>query len=104
MKIALCLSGQPRCVKQGYEFVKRNILDGNDVTVFCHVWETPEVIDIEIYKPEAFMIEKSLTNDLSKYTRVPPPQPNWKVKDPAKSVWNLTYSLMKANDIKNVYE
>ena len=98
MKIALCLSGQPRCVKQGYEFVKRNILDGNDVTVFCHVWETPEVIDIEIYKPEAFMIEKSLTNDLSKYTRVPPPQPNWKVKDPARSTYNQLYGIMKCNE------
>ena len=104
MKIALCLSGQARSVKQGYEFVKRNILDGNDVTVFCHVWETPEVIDIEIYKPEAFMIEKSLTNDLSKYTRVPPPQPNWKVKDPARSTYNQLYGILKANELKKVYE
>jgi hypothetical protein len=104
MKIALCLSGQARCVKQGYEFVKKNLLDGNDVTVFCHVWESPEVVDIELYKPEALMIEKSLTNDLSKYTNVPPPQPNWKVKDPARAAWNLMYSLKVANELKNVYE
>jgi len=104
MKIALCLSGQARCVKQGYEFVEKNILKGNDVTVFCHVWESPEVIDIEIYKPEAFMIEKSLTNDLSKYTRVPPPQPNWKVKDPARSTYNQLYGIMKCNELKTVYE
>jgi hypothetical protein len=104
MKIALCLSGQARCVKQGYEFVKKNLLDGNDVTVFCHVWESPEIIDIELYKPEALMIEKPLTNDLSKYTNVPPPQPNWKVKDPARAAWNLMYSLKGANELKNVYE
>ena len=104
MKIALCLSGQARSVKQGYEFVKKNLLDGNDVTVFCHVWESPEVVDIELYKPEALMIEKPLTNDLSKYTRVPPPQPNWKVKDPARAAWNLLYSLKVANELKNVYE
>jgi len=104
MKIALCLSGQPRCVSQGYDFVKKNILDGNDVTVFCHVWEAPEVIDIEIYKPEAFTIEKSLTNDLSKYTRVPPPQPNWKVKDPARSTWNQLYAIRECNSLKSVYE
>ena len=104
MKIALCLSGQARCVKQGYEFVKKNLLDGNDVTVFCHVWESPEVVDIELYKPEALMIEKPLTNDLSKYTNVPPPQPNWKVKDPARAAWNLMYSLKVANELKNVYE
>ena len=38
MKIALCLSGQARSVKAGYEFHKRNILDGTDVTVFIHTW------------------------------------------------------------------
>ncbi len=103
-KIALCLYGQPRFVKEGYEFVKRNILEGNDVTVFCHVWESPEIADIEIYKPETFMIEKSLTNDLSKYTRVPPPQPNWKVKDPARSTYNQLYGIMKCNELKTVYE
>jgi hypothetical protein len=104
MKIALCLSGQARNVTQGYEYVKKNLLDGNDVTVFCHAWESPSVADIELYKPAALMIEKPLTNDLSKYTRVPPPQPNWKVKDPARAAWNLMYSLKVANELKRVYE
>ena len=104
LKIALCLSGQPRCVKEGYEYYKKNLLDHYDVDVFCHVWDTAGAEHIAAYKPVTLMIEKPLTNDLSKYTRVPPPQPNWKVKDPAKSVWNLTYSLMKANEIKKVYE
>ena len=104
LKIALCLSGQPRCVKEGYEYYKKNLLDHYDVDVFCHVWDTAGAEHIAAYKPITLMIEKPLTNDLSKYTRVPPPQPNWKVKDPAKSVWNLTYSLMKANEIRKVYE
>lgn len=99
MKIALCLSGQPRCVKQGYEYHKKNLLDRYDVDVFCHVWEAPGVEEVELYQAIATMIEKPLTNDLSKYTRVPPPQPNWKVKDPARAAWNLTYSLMKANEL-----
>jgi hypothetical protein len=104
MKIALCLSGQPRSVKHGYEFVKKNILDGNDVTVFCHVWEAPEAAELEIYKPEVVMIEKSLETDLSKYTNVPPPQPNWKVKDPARSTWNQLYAIKMCNNLKTVYE
>ena len=103
-KIALCLSGQPRCVKQGYEYHKKNLLDHYDVDVFCHVWDLPGIEDIASYKPIAAMIEKPLTNDLSKYTRVPPPQPNWKVKDPARAAWNLTYSLMKANELKIIHE
>lgn len=104
MKIALCLSGQPRCVEKTYEFVKKSLLDGNDVTVFCHVWDTPEAAAVEIYKPEAVMIEKSLDNDLSKYTRVPPPSPNWKIKDPARSTWNQLYAVMKCNELKSLYE
>lgn len=104
MRIALCLSGQPRSVKQGYEFVKRNILDGNDVTVFCHVWDSPEVGDISIYEPELVVIEKPLDNDLSKYTNVPPPQPNWKVKDPARSTWNQLYAIESCNRFKTAYE
>lgn len=105
MKIALCLSGQPRCFKEGFEYHKKNLLDKYDVTVFCHVWNSPDIDELfNLYKPEATMIEESLTNDLSKYTRVPPPQPNWKVKDPARAAWNLTYSLMKANQLKSDYE
>ena len=104
MKIALCLSGQPRSVNQGYEFVKKNILDGNDVTVFCQVWETDGAEDLDIYKPEVVFMEKSLNTDLSKYTNVPPPQPNWKVKDPARSTWNQLYAIEVANTLKSVYE
>jgi len=103
-KIALCLSGQPRCVKQGYEYHKKNLLDHYDVDVFCHVLDSPGIEDVSVYAPVAAMIEKPPTNDLSKYTRVPPPQPNWKVKDPARAAWNLTYSLMKANELKIINE
>jgi hypothetical protein len=55
MKIALCLSGQPRCFEQGFEYHKKNLLDRYDVTVFCHVWQTPKAKDIfELYKPAKF--------------------------------------------------
>ena len=104
MKIALCLSGQPRSVKQGYEFVKKNILDGNDVTVFCQVWEADGAEALDLYKPEVVLMEKPLNTDLSKYTNVPPPQPNWKVKDPARSTWNQLYAIKVANTLKSVYE
>lgn len=38
MKIALCLSGQPRVVDQGFHNIKQSILDKNDVDVFIHTW------------------------------------------------------------------
>lgn len=37
-KVALCLSGQPRSYKKGYEYHKRNLLDHYDVDVFMHSW------------------------------------------------------------------
>jgi hypothetical protein len=105
MKVALCLSGQPRSVKEGYEYVKKNLLDLNDVTVFCHVWESPNVeLVSELYKPEVLMVEKPINPDLSKYTRVPPPQPNWKVKNPALSTYAQLYALNKCNELKSIYE
>lgn len=41
MKVALCLSGQPRFFKQSFEYLKMNVLDLNDVDVFLHTWELP---------------------------------------------------------------
>ena len=105
MKIALCLSGQPRSVAKGYEFVQKNLLSRNDVTVFIHAWSGEEVNHaIELYKPERYKIDPALTNDLSKYTNVPPPQPNWKVKDPARSTWNQLYAVYQCNKLKSMYE
>lgn len=46
MKIALCLSGQPRSYEKGYEYLKKNLFDHHDVDVFIHTWEYPiELLD-----------------------------------------------------------
>ena len=42
MKIALCISGQPRDIDINYPIHKASILDGNDVDVFIHTWFDPE--------------------------------------------------------------
>lgn len=105
MKIALCLSGQPRSVAKGYEFVNKNLLSRNDVTIFIHAWSGEEAkAAIELYNPERYKTDPALTNDLSKYTNVPPPQPNWKVKDPARSTWNQLYAVYQCNKLKSMYE
>ena len=75
MKIALCLVGQARSVEAGYEFHKKNILDGNDVTVFFHTWETDEKLHekmIELYKPDDYIVEPNLIVDFSRYPNTPP--------------------------------
>ena len=107
MKIALCLTGQPRMVEAGYEFHKQNILDGNDVKVFFHTWETEEQLHgkaIELYQPSNWLVEKSLDVDLSKYTNTPPSSPNWKVKDGRMSTYAQLYAIERCNSMKCIYE
>jgi hypothetical protein len=107
MKIALCLVGQARSVGAGYEFHKKNILDGNDVTVFFHTWETEERLHekaLDLYQPSNWLIEKSLDADLSKYTNTPPPSPNWKVKDGRMSTYAQLYAIERCNSMKCIYE
>jgi len=107
MKIALCLSGQARSVEAGYQFHKKNILDGNDVTVFFHTWATEENLyakALELYKPANWALEQPLNVDLSKYTRTPPPSPNWKVKDGRMSTYAQLYAIERCNSMKCIYE
>lgn len=39
MKVALCLSGQPRSFEAGYEYHKKNLLDHYNVDVYMHTWD-----------------------------------------------------------------
>ena len=42
MKIALCLSGQPRDVDIIYPILKQTVIDNNDVDAFVHTWWDPD--------------------------------------------------------------
>lgn len=49
MKIALCLSGQPRFVDEVAPFILKNVCDGYDVDTFIHFW-FDEKLQTEPYK------------------------------------------------------
>lgn len=105
MKIALCISGQPRCFEEGFKFHYKNLISQNDVDVFCHVWNFDKIGKlIELYKPKKIIVEESITPDLSKYVRVPPPTPSWKVKNPALSTYAQLYAINKVFSLKQEYE
>ena len=107
MKIALCLVGQARSVEAGYEFHKKNILDGSDVTVFFHTWETDEKLHekmIELYKPDDYIVEPNLSVDFSRYPNTPPPSPNWKVKDGRMSTLAQLHGIHWCMAIKKRWE
>lgn len=104
-KIALCLSGQPRSVELAFPYVKNNILGGNDVTVFTFSWGKNNQNILDLYKPALSIVrEQNVIPDFSQYTRFPPPQPNWKVKDPKLSTWSQLYAIAECNELKKQYE
>lgn len=42
MRVALCLSGEPRFFKETYPNIKRHLIDPFNSDVFLHTWRTPE--------------------------------------------------------------
>ena len=38
MKVAICISGQPRNYEQGFKELKRWFLDRYDIDVYLHAW------------------------------------------------------------------
>ena len=67
MKIALCLHGY-FANAEGYEesveahkYLKRKVLDGNDVDVFIHSWDLEnEKKVLSLYNPKKYNFEKQL--------------------------------------------
>ena len=107
MKIALCISGQPRMWEKGYEYHYKNIIKGNDVTVFLHSWEMSGEQMQQIsakYNAINFVTSPNPTVDLSKYTNTPPPSPNWKVKDGRMSTYAQLYAIHTIMGMKRAYE
>lgn len=97
MRIAVCISGQPRAYKQGYEYLRKNLLDQHDCDIFIHTWkngvyDTNDVFDL--YKPvtgvaeDYFEFAEVLNN---KYTNTP----NAKVFPAANSTYAY-YSLFRS--------
>ncbi len=61
MKIALCLSGQPRDIDVTFPKIKQAILDGNDVDVFVHTWFDPNNLSTNSVIPDR--VGKTLSPD-----------------------------------------
>jgi hypothetical protein len=103
MKIAICISGQPRAYAQGYEYLKRNLLDKYDCDIFIHTWNnivygTKDVIDL--YKPKMWEAERPFSGVFDdKYTNTP----NAKDWPPIATV-SMFYSIFQTLLLKTNYE
>lgn len=79
MKVALCLSGQPRCYRDSFPFIYKNIIEPNNADVFFHTWfdKTDRYMEkihmdrgaceanentieelLILYKPKDYLVEK----------------------------------------------
>jgi hypothetical protein len=121
MKIALCFSGQPRYLKDGYENIYENILSKYSPDVFVHTWWDDSMknkkmelsptlsykrnyyweensLDIikSLYSPKILLNESQIEFDT--YSNV-----NYELCSP-KNVHSMLYSIEKSNEIKKTYE
>jgi len=104
MKIAVCISGQPRAYAQGYEYMKRNLLDKYDCDIFIHTWKnkvynTDDVISL--YKPKLHEVENPYEDGIFDYLF--PNTPNVKGWPPTATV-SMFYSMFKSLTLKTEYE
>jgi len=90
MRTALLLSGQPRSVRETFDYIKTNILDTNTPDVYVHMWDDPDlygkrpvsaggvvasnaiphdIIDIvqNLYMPVAHIVERPIQFNTDQY-------------------------------------
>ena len=69
MKVALCLSGQPRVVDIGYQKLSQAIQQHNDVDVFIHTWFDPENLSTQSVIPgrESHTLDSLAIEKLQRY-------------------------------------
>jgi hypothetical protein len=94
---AISFSGQSRFVKEGYETLKRNLVDFESYDVFVHTWtQGPLNQDVlKLYKPKSYCIEpqKHVVPALVKeYT------------ESAFTHFSMFYTMMESLMLKSHYE
>ena len=69
MKLALVLSGQLRSFKEGYQYLKTNLLENNNVDIYIHTWSKNwDKTVLELFEPKDILIEDdSIFNNFSNY-------------------------------------
>ena len=120
MKIALCISGQPRMFEKGYLDLKKYYLDKYNIDVFIHTWKDviykgtefyPEDIGnkqyiysdkifsdlIKLYNPQSILIDNQI-----KFVSPDITGPTW--RQSLQNCASMWYSIYKCNELKQNYE
>lgn len=121
MKIALCLSGQPRYLDEGFYYLYENILKKYSVDVFIHTWWDNEMKNKKMDLPSSlsygrtyFWKEDTIDDIKSKYDPIAftyEPQIEFETFDDVNyqlcrpsHVHSMFYSIQKSNKLKLEYE
>jgi hypothetical protein len=101
MKIALCFSGQPRSLEQGYVFYKHYLLDHYDVDVYLHSHASNDPKVSELYNPVGCVFsEFDAGNANQHYTNTPNA-----IKHPPSATKSMFSSMFQCrNMIKGEYD
>ena len=100
IRIALCLSGQPRSYKKAHSYIKKNLLDHYSVDVFAHAWRPKSsrllfFEDIQnLYNPSQFVMEDNLPEDINCDLIVP------NASHPANFCTSMFYSIHRSDDYR----
>lgn len=109
MKIAICISGQPRNFKQSYISLKKYFLDKYNCDVYFHTWKTPTFEStnfgggnhqyslteqdyrdlIDLYQPKNYILEQPIVFDASGYKC-----PIW--RQPLNNTLSMFYSIYES--------
>jgi hypothetical protein len=104
MRLALCLSGQPRSYKKAFEFISRNLLEKYTVDVFFHTWvnvpENSYIFDElqQLYRPVIASYDYSLPSNVNSHMLVP------NGSHPANFCTSMFYSINVANEYRVKHE
>tara|TARA_B100001094_G_scaffold28053_1_gene23484 strand:+ start:10199 stop:10915 length:717 start_codon:yes stop_codon:yes gene_type:complete len=97
LKIALCLSGQPRSFAKGFEYHKKNLLDHYDVDTFIHTWYCDDAKDyIGLYEPVLSFLEKPLEGNFDEMYKNTPDA----INHPPRFTVSMLYSIEKSCELK----
>ena len=103
MKIALCLSGQPRGLIGAYQYISASLLTRYKIDVFCHSWYQNDQSELhlilKLYNPKLFLFEKDWQLKLNRndYKIASP-------KHPAYYTFSAYKSIIESNNLKSKYE
>jgi hypothetical protein len=109
MKIAICISGQPRNFKQSYKSLKKYFLNKYNCDIYFHTWKINNFEStnfgfgnnqysltendynelIELYQPKKYILEQPIVFDASGYKC-----PIW--RQPLNNTLSMFYSLYKS--------